>query len=287
MTTLTTTPVSTGGHARRTSPTGSVTFPRVVHAEWIKFRSVRATPWTLGMTVLSMVGIAVLAAWGTSSLAEDPGTMSALDTVQILTAGWFIAEITVVVLAVLSVSGEYSTGMIRSSMTAVPRRVPVILAKALVVAIASALTTVLALALAWLAVQPWAGSLGLSLDLGDPDVLRVLLGTPLVLATVALLALAVGALLRSPAAALATVLGVLLVVENVLSLLPFVVVQRIAVFMPSSAGTRLLQTPETLAFLNENPDTPDLSAWQGYGVLAIWVVLLLGLALTLLRRRDV
>ena len=100
-------------------------------------------------------------------------------------------------------------------------------------------------------------------------------------------ALSAGALLRSPAAGLATVPGVLLVVENVLTLLPFVVVQRIAVFMPSSAGTCLLQTPETLAFLNENPDTPDLSAWQGYGVLVGWVVVLLGLALALLHRRDV
>ena len=287
MTTTTATPTSTAGAARRTRSSGGVSFLRVVHSEWIKFRSIRSTPWTLGFTLLSMVGIAVLAAWGNSSFDEGQGAMSALDSVQILTAGWFIAEITVVVLAVLTVSGEYSTGMIRSSMTAVPRRVPVILAKALVVAVASAVTTLLALALAWLAVQPWADSLGLTLELDDPDVLRILLGTPLVLATIALLALAVGALLRHPAAALATVLGVLLVLENVLRLLPFTVVQKISVFMPASAGTRLLTAPDALAAANADPVTPDLSAWQGYGVLAIWVVALLTLALVLLRRRDV
>ena len=106
------------------------TFPRVVTSEWIKLRTVRATVWTLSDTVAVMVAIAALGAWSSTEFFEDGATFA---PASFPIAGWYFAQLVVVVLGVLSVTGEYSTGMIRSTFAAVPARVPALLAKALTV----------------------------------------------------------------------------------------------------------------------------------------------------------
>ena len=265
-------------------PTNEVTFGRVVRAEWIKFRSVRSTFWTLPITAGVMVGLAVLQAWGTTALE----TTSEVETqaATIVTGGWFLAQAVVSVLAVLMITGEYSAGMIRSTFAAVPRRLPALWAKALVLAVAVALVSAVAVGLSWLASLPFLGQLDLGIDLGTADDLRLLVGTPLYLATIALLALAVGALIRHSAGAIALMLGMLLVVEGVLSALPFRVFEVISPFLPSTAGARLVVDTPTLEWMNAASTGPQLTPWQGYAVLLGWVVVLSVAAAALMRRRD-
>ena len=264
-----------------------VTFPRVVASEWIKFRSVRSTVWTLAITVLLMVGISVLLGWGVTTMAdaEESGT-GGQGVTDLLTAGYFFAQLTVAVLGVLAVTAEYSTGMIRSTLAAVPTRVPALMAKALVVTGVVAVVGVVALALAHVATLPFQSTLGLSLDLGDASTMRVLLGTPLYLATVALLAFAIGAVLRHSAGAIATILGLMLVVENVFALVPLAFFQNVSPFLPSTAGARLLMSDSRIEAVDAFTHGAHLTPWQGYGVLLAWALVLLTLAVVLLRRRD-
>lgn len=277
-------PALAAAPARR-SPTAGVTFGRIVASEWIKFRSVRSTLWTLPVTALVMVGLAVLQAWGAVTVGGDALEVGG-SAPTIVTGGWFLAQLVVAVLAILTITGEYSTGQIRSSVTAVPRRVPILAAKALVLFVAVAVVSTAAVALSWLASLPFLNQLGVTVDLSDPDQLRVLLGTPLYLATIALFAFAVGALLRHSAGALAIVLGLLLVLENVFALLPFRFFEVVSPFLPSTSGGRILLDSETLQFMDADSTGAHLTAWQGYGVLVAWVAVLLTAAAVLLRRRD-
>ena len=262
----------------------ALTFPRIVTSEWIKFRSVRSTAWTLPITALTMAGLSALQAWATTQFEGE--TMGMESAAPIITGGLFLAQLVVAVLAILTITGEYTTGMIRSTLAAVPTRLPALWAKALVLFVVVTLVSLLAVALSYLAALPFLGTLGLGLDLGDPDVLRVVLGTPLYLATIALFAFAVGTLMRHSAGAIAVVLGFLLVIENVLGGIPWRPLEVIAPFLPSRAGSRLLYEQPMLDVMDQGSTVATLSAWQGYGVLAAWTVLLLAAAAFLLRRRD-
>jgi ABC-2 type transport system permease protein len=263
----------------------ALTFPRIVTSEWIKFRSVRSTAWTLPITALTMAGLSALQAWAMTQF-EGGETMGLVSAAPIITGGWFLAQLVVAVLAILTITGEYTTGMIRSTLAAVPTRLPALWAKALVLSVVVALVSLVAVALSYLAALPFLGTLGLGLDLGDPDVLRVVLGAPLYLTTIALFAFAVGTLMRHSAGAIAVVLGFLLVIENVLGGIPWRPLEVIAPFLPSRAGARLLTEQATLDMMDQGSTVATLTAWQGYGVLAAWTLLLLAAAAFLLRRRD-
>jgi ABC-2 type transport system permease protein len=263
----------------------SGTFLRVTAAEWIKFRTVRSTVWTLVAMVVLMVGISVLAAWGTINEAVDAGA-GPMNAAQLLGAGYQMAQLTVAVLAVLTITGEYSTGMIRSTLTAVPRRVPVLGAKALVLSAVVFVATVVSMALSYVATVPFHDQLDVRFDLTDGETLRMAFGLPLYLTAIALLAFAIGALLRHSAGALTAVIALLLVVENVLFLIPMRAIEVISPFLPSTAGRRILFDEEMVATVNAASSGAPLTPWQGYGVLVGWVVALLALAVVLLRRRD-
>jgi len=272
----------------RFQPTTSVrppTFGRTVHAEWIKFWTVRSTVWTLVATVSVMVGISMLAAWGSTIEAVDAGS-GPMNTAQLLSAGYQLAQLSVAVLGVLTISGEYSTGMIRSTLVAVPRRVPVLTAKALVLSGVVAGVSVVSMALSYVATMPWRGRLNATFDLTNPETLRMTVGLPLYLVAIALLAFAIGALLRHSAAALTAVIALLLVIENVLMIIPLRAVELISPFLPSTAGRRVLFDTEMLGATDVMTEGADLAPWLGYGVLLGWVLVLGALAAMMLRRRD-
>ncbi|MDO8106840.1 ABC transporter permease subunit [Isoptericola sp. b441] len=271
--------------ARTTRPAGRVTFPRAVLAEWIKFRTVRSTVWTLVATVVVMVGISVLAAWGTTTNAVDAGSGS-MNIAQLLSAGYQLAQLAVAVLGVLTVTGEYSTGMIRSTLAAVPRRTPVLAAKALVLAVVVLVVSVVSMGLSYLATMPWHDQLHATFDLTDPVTVRMTVGLPLYLMAISLFAFAVGALLRHSAGALTAVIALLLVVENVLMLIPLRFVELMSPFLPSTAGRRVLFDAETLSATDAMTNGAHLTPWEGYGVLLAWVLVLVTTAGWLLRRRD-
>lgn len=276
---------STTVRAPRARSAERLTFGRVVAAEWVKFRTLRSTVWTLIATVLLMVGISVLAAWGTTTEAVDGGS-GPMSTAQLLSAGYQMAQLAVAVLGVLTISGEYSTGMIRSTFAAVPRRIPVLAAKALVLTGAVLVVSLVSMALSYVATMPFHAELNATFDLTDAETLRMTAGLPLYLAAIALLSFVVGALLRHSAGALTAVIALLLVVENVLMIIPLRAIEVVSPFLPSTAGRRILFDSEMLATTDAMSEAAHLTPWQGYGVLLTWVVILGALAAVLLRRRD-
>ena len=285
---MTTTTVDAPLPTRRHRPESTgATFPRVLNAEWIKFRTLRSTVWTLASTVVVMVGISFLIAWSTSTLDNpaDGGVVSA-NAAPMVVMAYYFGQFALAVLGVLVITGEYSTGMIRSTLAAVPRRLPALWAKALVTAVVGAIVGAVAVTLSALVTMPFHDQLGLTLDLSDGETLRILGGAVLYLATLALLALAIGALLRHSAAALATILGLLLVIENVFSGIPHAFFQNISPFLPGTAGSRIMLDDAGIAQAAEFATGPSLTPWQGYGVMLAWVVVLLAAAAVLLRRRD-
>jgi ABC-2 type transport system permease protein len=197
-----------------------------------------------------------------------------------------IAQLPVVVLGVLVISGEYSTGMIRSTFAAVPRRLPALWAKAVVLAGSILAVSTLGAGLSLGIMQVWLGPSGLGPNLGDAGTVRVVIGLPLYLTAIALFAFAIGALLRHSAGALATVLGMLVIIDTVFQF-PWKPMALVGRFLPGNAGSQIMMVQQQLdpAAQNVGGVTP-LGPWQGYGVLLLWVAVLLTAAATLLRRRD-
>ncbi|WP_019136277.1 ABC transporter permease subunit [Cellulomonas massiliensis] len=265
--------------------THRVTFGHLVRSEWIKFWTLRSTIWTLALLVVVMVGLVALI----TSLGDDEGGAEGAGAGPLglvaLTPAVNLASLAVVVLGVLTITGEYSTGMIRSSLTAAPRRTPVLAAKAVVVGVAIFVTSAVAVALSYVVELLTLGDE--APDLASSETQRVLVGSVLYVTTIALFAFALGALLRHSAAAMATVLGLMLVIEPVVNAIPWQPLKYVAPFLPSSAGGKVLQ-PDAIIDLQNQATTvgADLSAWQGFAVLVVWVVVVYAAAAVLLRRRD-
>lgn len=272
--------VAAAAPARRPAP--GLTFGGILRSEWIKTWSLRSTVWSLALAIVLMTATTALVAWGAST---DP-VAGEFTAAELIGPGGYFAQLVLAVLGVLTITGEYSTGQIRSTVVAVPRRTPALAAKAMVLAAVAALTTLVGVITGTLAGLPFHDELGVSLDLSDGETLRLLGGMPLYVAGIALLGFAIGALVRSSPGALGIVLGLLLVVEQVVAAIPLAFFDRIEPFLPSNAGSRLVTTQESIDALNAASVGADLGAWQGFGVLLAWVAVLLVLAAVLLRRRD-
>ena len=176
MSALTADPRTTGAGRRARPEGGGLTFGRVVASEWVKFRTLRSTVWTLGVTVVLMVGIAALVAWGMTQGDEPAPPGMGLVAV---TAGTQMAQLAVAVLGVPIITGEYTTGMVRSTFAAVPTRLPALAAKAIVLAVTVLVVSLVSTALSYLVTMPFLGGTALELDLGHTGTLRALAGVPL------------------------------------------------------------------------------------------------------------
>jgi ABC-2 type transport system permease protein len=290
MSTTARTPTATSSQDNPRTKDVRLTFPRVVKSEWIKFRTLRSTIWTLAITLALMVGVvALLSAIGASqSDGRETGNGS---SIVVLTAATALAQLAVTILGVLVITGEYSTGMIRSTLAAVPRRLPALWAKGVVLAASIFVVSSVAVAVSLGIMQLILGAKGQAPDLGDADTVRVLVGVPLYLTAIALFAFAIGAVLRHSAGALATVIGLLLVIEN-LFLFPWKPFQLISPFLPGTAGSRIMTPQAQIDLMSQAARAQGsavgavLSPWQGYGVLLAWVAVLLTVAAVLLRRRN-
>lgn len=249
-----------------------VTLAHVVRSERIKLLSLRSTWWTLALTLVGLVGIALLPAAVFAWQGGDSPDVGALTT------GVLLAQVPVAVLGVLTITGEHATGAVRATMTAVPRRVPVLVAKAVVLAVTALVLGVVGVLLAALATLPLYGADAPSL--ASAEAVRVVVGAGLYLAGVALLGLALGWLVRSSAGGVALVLAVLLLLPTLLALIGSLVgsdlLVRAATYLPGEAGSRVMAV---------GPGA--LGPWEGLGVMALWVLVLLGAAALVLRRRDV
>lgn len=283
MTTLAPTTVTSLRSRRRVAVHPS-TFGRLVAAEWIKLRSLRSSWWTLALGVLVLP---LFAASRMSSIAHVPEAVGSpyLVGAVYVTSGVTLTQLVFCTLGVLAVAGEYGTGQIRSTLAAAPTRIPALAAKLLVTVLAVMAASLVAVVLAWAAAAPWFDATGMSIDLTDARDLRIVLGVPLYLGAVTALAFGIGAIVRSSAAGIAAVLGLLLVVENALASIPWEPVQAFAAHLPASAGSRILQDDAVGSVVTVS-STTDLTPWQGYGLLLAWVAVVLTAAAVLLRRRD-
>jgi ABC-2 type transport system permease protein len=257
-----------------------VSFPRVLHAEWIKLWSLRSTYWTVLATLAAMVLIAVML--GVASLVEE-GAVGP-DGQMAIGMGYSFAQVVVAVLGVLTITGEYTTGMIRSTLAAVPTRLPALVAKAVLVAGVGFVLGVAGVVLSYLVSYPLLGADGAA-SLSDPEVQRIFWGSGLYLAGVGLLGLAVGAIIRHTAGAITLVLGVLLLLSTMWQLLMMTSdwFTRSYPYLPSTAGERIA-SPEVSSMVADAPQA--LAPWTGYGVFMAYVAVTLLIAAVLLRRRD-
>ncbi|MFI5774964.1 ABC transporter permease [Streptomyces sp. NPDC051658] len=258
---------------------GHLTRTRVLHSEWVKLRTLRSTLFTLLAAAVAMTGMgplfsAVTAShWSDMSAAEQ----ASVNPTALSLIGFFLAQLAVGVMGVLVVSGEYSTGMIRATFSAVPRRLPVLWAKATVYA---AMTWVLMTAMsltAFLAGQALMSSTGAGASLNDPGVTRAVLGTGLYLTVVGLLSVAIGTLTRNTAGGITAVFGLLLVLPELVKALPSSWADQIGPYLPSNAG-------HALAVLQSDPNT--LAPWTGFTVFCLYAAVALGGAAVALKRRD-
>ncbi|MBN9187517.1 ABC transporter permease subunit [Microbacterium sp.] len=283
---------TTTAPTRRRTTTGRLTAGGVIRSEWIKLRSVRSTLWCYGLIVLLVIGIGVLA----SSLSSFGGTALTGDAarstvVSVNTAGLNIAVLIAAVLGSLIITGEYSTGMIRSTFAAVPRRTGAIAAKAVVLAVTTFLATSVGIWVSALITSPILAAKDVEVQLGEPSVFLPLLGGAVFVTMIALLAFGFGIILRSTAGTLATALGLLLVVPIILSILGALTqgadwVTTVSALMPQSAGSKLFGYASTDTATVSTGGGLVLNGWGGFGVLSAWVVAVLALALTLVKRRD-
>lgn len=264
-----------------TVPVKEVSFPRVLHGEWVKLWSLRSTYWTVGATLAAMVLVAVMLA--VTLRIDTEASATGLDGTATIGLGYTFAQLVVAVLGVLTITGEYSTGMIRSTLAAVPGRVPALAAKAVLVAALGFVLGVAGVTLAYLASYPLLGSA--AADLADPEVRRIFWGTGLYLAAVGLLGLGIGALLRHTAGAVTAVLGVLLMLSTLWQLFMMAsdVFTRTYPYLPSTAGERIA-TPQATDVMTDAPQM--LAPWPGFAVFMVYVVITLAVAAVLLRRRD-
>ena len=177
----------------------------------------------------------------------------------------------------LLVAGEYATGLIRTTMVAVPRRLPVLWGKAIVVVLTAPLLFVPATFATFLVGQSVLSREHLDTSLHDPGVARAVLGSALYLTAVGLLGLGLGALFRNTAAAIASLFGVLFAPQLLTGLLPVAWSDRIYPYLPVPAG---------VAVTAVQPDPASLGPWSGFALFCLYVGVLLALAAVRLRRRD-
>ena len=257
--------------------------PGLLIAEWTKIRSVRSTVWSLFAFVAVAIGFSTLVASVVSRQWNAPGnhpnhvTLVTNPTALIFGAGFGLGQLALCVLGVIVISSEYSTGAIRASLLAVPKRLPMLAAKAAVfaaIALVASAVTVFAVFFISTAIL----SSHVSISLGQPGVTRACIGAVLYLTVLGLFSLAIGGLIRHMAAAIATVVALVLVVPPLISLIPGTIAKHVDGYLPTVAGRLIAQT-------SQQPDDV-LSAWQGFGVFCLWTVVLLAVCGYLLKRRD-
>ena len=258
---------------------GIVTQRRVALSEWTKLRSVRSTRWSLAIAVLLVLGIGILACtvfesrWPHLSVADR----LRFHPLRVTLAGVNFAQLAIGVLGVLVITAEYSTGMIRASFSAVPKRLPVLWGKALVfgtVAFAISLPSVFAV---FFIGQGILSGRHIDIALSHPGVVRALFGAALFLTVMGLFGLGLGAIVRNTAGGIAALAAIVFVLPPVMDLLPSSISNAVDPYLPSNAGG---------AIWTITPDPGTLAPWTGFALFCGYAALALVIAAVLMRRRD-
>ncbi|GAA2438345.1 ABC transporter permease [Streptomyces glaucus] len=251
---------------------------QVVRSEWTKIRSVASTVWTLSVAVVVTVALGMLISALSRNEFASMSTRDRLSFDPTFTsfAGMSLGQLAMIVFGVLVVSNEYSTGMIRTSLAAVPQRGTFLFGK---IAVATALALVVGLTTAFLAFFVGQAVLGdLRASIGDPGVLRAVIGGGLYMTLIATFSMGVAAMLRSPMLSLGVLMPFFFLVSSILGNVS--ATEEVGRFLPDQAGSTIMQVVPPVG-----DDTP-YGPWGGLGIMVLWVAAALAGGYVLVKKRD-
>jgi ABC-2 type transport system permease protein len=264
----------------RTARPPTATFAGAVRSEWTKLRTLRSTAWTVLVALALGVGFGALLSFAGARkyTALAPADQASFDPTATSLSGYVMAQLAIAVLGILIITSEYATGMISTSLTAVPRRARLLTAKAVVLTVvALAVSEVIGLGMFFAGQAVLAGQGVPHVGLGEPHVLRAVIGAGLYLAVVGLLGVAVGTLVRATAGAVATMVAVTLLVPVFTTALPESWARVVGRFWPTMAGQQIMTAGH---------GAHVLGPWAGFGLLCAAVGVVLGAALLVFGTRD-
>ncbi|MFJ9692360.1 ABC transporter permease [Kitasatospora sp. NPDC101183] len=262
-------------------PAYRVTPARVLRSEWAKLWSLRSTWITLSLALVFLVAFGLIAAFHFKSRLDSgrpiDRDLTSASALSLSLFGTNFAQLALGVLGVLVAAGEYSTGMIRSTLAAVPRRLPVLWSKATVYGVIALVVGTIGAFTVFLADSGILSGTRAAKTLSDTGVVRALLGAGLYLGLVAVIGVALGALLRSVAGGIAVLVASLMLVPGLISLLPDSWQSHISPYLPSHAGEAMFALQH---------DSTTLSPGVGLAVFLGWTALALAGAAVRLVRTD-
>ena len=262
----------------RTPGVGRVTQARVAVSEWTKLWSVRSTRWSLFAAFLFTIGVAALACAVVSHHYPQMSPQDKADfhPLDVNLAGVQLAQLALGVLGVLIITAEYSTGMIRASFTAVPKRLPGLWAKAGVFGFVTFALMLPAVLVAFFVGEAILAGHNIDIGFTAPHVIRVLVGAALYLTVVGLFGLGLGAIVRNTAGGIASFAAIMFVLPPLMNVLPSSWNNAASPYLPLQAGEAILST------------TPGghLSPWVGLALFAGYAAAAIAVAAVLLVRRD-
>lgn len=262
-----------------------VSFVRLVRSEWLKFTTVRSTWWSIALVIVLSIGLSLLMAASFASFASDAAASGMPQgnaiAVQVIVFSTVLTQLLAVILGAITVTGEYSTGMIRSTLTAAPGRTGAVLAKALVVGATMFVTSVIVFAITAMVTGPILTTN--ALDLGDLNTsLMPLLGAASYLALMAMMGVGIGFIIRNGPGALAVGIGLVFVAPLVVSFFPrvadFAWIHDVASYLPSNAGQSL--------FLSGGMSGNALETIPAVITMIAWAVAALVGGIAVLKTRD-
>jgi len=293
--------VLVGGTVGR-QPAGRAGFVGTVRSEFTKIRSVRSTYWALLALVVACVGIGALFSWGQTQrlLRIESGTrfdggkvppgFAAQIAAQIHAQaasislfGLLIGQLIIIVLGALAITSEYSTGMIRTSLSVMPRRGTVFAAKGVVFGLVALVVGLVTSFLAFFTGQAILSSQHVGTSLGHHDVLRTVVGGGLFLAVCGLLSFGIGAMLRHTAGAIAAGIGLMFVLWILTQFLPgppsgWIGQADIDKWIPFNAGSSIWE--------NQANGLHPFSPWIGFAVFCGYAAAAIISGLVVFLRRD-
>lgn len=255
---------------------GRVNFAGVLRSEFTKIRSVRSTYWTLLAMIVVSIGLGALVSFGATRNPQGPG----FDPTMRSLGGLYLSQLIIGVLGVLVITSEYSTKMITTTLSAMPRRSTLIAAKAVVFSAVALVSSLVICFASFFIGQAIMSSHHMNTTLSQPGVLRAVIGGALFLTACGLLAFGIGLLLRHSAGAISAVVALLFVISILINLLPQSWQIHVDKWMPAVAGSQVWTVVPS-----QGP-VPYFSPWSGFAVLCGYAAIAIAAGLILFRRRN-
>ena len=290
----TTAPAATTSHSAPTHQP-RLTFVGIMRSEFIKLFTLRSTFWCIVILIILSVGFGLLVSTIQPPVRAGVPVAPALTAAQQqaravtdATIGSQIGELVLAVLGALVITGEYGTGMIRSTFAAVPKRLPVFIGKALVLAITSFVVGIVTIYGTAAIIFPLLPGVKVHPNWGDWHLNESLIGGAVYLALIALLAFSVGAIIRNSAGGIAGALGLVFVLPIIVSIVGGLTqakwVSNIGTILPTASGGNLFSYTQTKTQVVDG--VLSLNRLDGALILLGWFVVLFIVAAVLLKRRD-